>query len=211
MPRSQSILFQVRLTESEKRRIKTLAASQGLTFRQATVRAYEAWASQLQSQARAADPALGVSAGAQLEKPGKRNRGSQDPEANPSTGRAGSFDKLRAGPEAQDDAQAGPESGRCEACSYPRRSTRGRRGAFGRVAPPGDAVGLVKVSRGGKRRHKIRQGLACPLDARAAGLHLQGPGGRAPPGGNCGGLRDRRGTVESYPPVRNRGRGADGF
>ena len=86
MPRSQSILFQVRLTESEKRRIKTLAASQGLTFRQATVRAYEAWASQLQSQARAADPALGVSAGAQLEKPGKRNRGSQDPEANPSTG-----------------------------------------------------------------------------------------------------------------------------
>jgi len=39
----------VRLTEVEKRRIKTLAVSQGLTLRQAILQAFEAWAAQLQS------------------------------------------------------------------------------------------------------------------------------------------------------------------
>jgi len=39
----------VRLTGAERRRIKTLAASQGLTMREAIVQAFEAWASQLQS------------------------------------------------------------------------------------------------------------------------------------------------------------------
>ena len=36
----------VRLTEAERRRIRTLAVSQGLTMREAIVQAFEAWASQ---------------------------------------------------------------------------------------------------------------------------------------------------------------------
>ncbi len=46
----------VRLTEAERRRIKTLAASQGLTMREAILQAFEAWASQLQSGGRTARP-----------------------------------------------------------------------------------------------------------------------------------------------------------
>ena len=70
-------LFQVRLTEAEKRRIKTLAVSQGLTLRQATVQAYEAWADQLPSPASTTGPGRGASAGTDLEKPGQSKRGSQ--------------------------------------------------------------------------------------------------------------------------------------
>lgn len=62
-------LFQVRLTEAEKRRIKVLAVSQGLTLRQATVQAYEAWAAQLQSP--------GTTVDTDLEKPGQSKRGSR--------------------------------------------------------------------------------------------------------------------------------------
>ncbi len=39
----------VRLSEAERRRIRTLAVSQGLTMRQAILQAFEAWASQLRS------------------------------------------------------------------------------------------------------------------------------------------------------------------
>jgi len=56
-------LFSVRLSEAEKRRIKSLAASQGLTLRQAIVQAFEAWASQLQSGAHTSDPMRGASTG----------------------------------------------------------------------------------------------------------------------------------------------------
>jgi hypothetical protein len=41
----------VRLSEAERRRIRTLAVSQGLTMREAIVEAFEAWASQLRSTA----------------------------------------------------------------------------------------------------------------------------------------------------------------
>jgi len=64
----------MRLTEAEKRRIKTLAVSQGLTLRQAAVEAFEAWAAQLPSRALPADPARGISADAALEKPGRPDR-----------------------------------------------------------------------------------------------------------------------------------------
>ena len=57
-------LLQVQLTEAEKRHIKTLAVSQGLTLRKATLQAFQAWELQLQSRARAADPARGTRAGA---------------------------------------------------------------------------------------------------------------------------------------------------
>src|SRR5208282_2478985 len=39
----------VRLSEAERRRIRTLAVSQGLTMRQAIMQAFEVWASQLRS------------------------------------------------------------------------------------------------------------------------------------------------------------------
>ena len=70
MPANQTNLLQVRLTEAEKRRIKALAASQGLTLRQATVQAFEAWAAQLPSRAPAPKPARGTPAAADLQKPG---------------------------------------------------------------------------------------------------------------------------------------------
>ncbi|MGO9516557.1 MAG: hypothetical protein ACLPND_05890 [Candidatus Korobacteraceae bacterium] len=56
MPKHEIKPIFVRLTEAERRRIKTLAASQGLTMREAIVQAFEAWASQLQSGALLAGP-----------------------------------------------------------------------------------------------------------------------------------------------------------
>jgi hypothetical protein len=43
-------LLAVRLPEAEKRRIKSLAASQGLTLQEAVHQAMEAWASKLQAE-----------------------------------------------------------------------------------------------------------------------------------------------------------------
>jgi hypothetical protein len=53
----------VRLTEAERRRIKTLAASQGLTMREAIIQAFEVWASQIQSGGLTARPKGRASAG----------------------------------------------------------------------------------------------------------------------------------------------------
>src|SRR5271165_3559648 len=62
-------LLQVQLTEAEKRHIKTLAVSQGLTLRKATLQAFQAWELQLQSRARPADAARGTRAGADSGQP----------------------------------------------------------------------------------------------------------------------------------------------
>jgi hypothetical protein len=43
----KTYLFQVRISEEEKRRIKTLAASQGMTLRTALTEAFAAWAKEL--------------------------------------------------------------------------------------------------------------------------------------------------------------------
>ncbi len=50
MPAKDSKLFQVRLTEAEKRSIKAMAAGQGLTLRQAILKAFAAWSSQLNAR-----------------------------------------------------------------------------------------------------------------------------------------------------------------
>jgi len=50
MPANDTNLLAVRLPEAQKRRIKSLAASQGLTLREALHEAFEAWASQLEAQ-----------------------------------------------------------------------------------------------------------------------------------------------------------------
>src|SRR5271167_1340442 len=62
-------LLQVQLTEAEKRHIKTLAVSQGLTLRKATLQAFQAWELHLQSRAHPADPARGKRAGADSGQP----------------------------------------------------------------------------------------------------------------------------------------------
>ena len=64
MPASETKLLSVRLPEAEKRRIKIMAASQGVTIRQAIHEAFDAWASQLQSPAATPDAARGIPAAA---------------------------------------------------------------------------------------------------------------------------------------------------
>jgi len=53
-PKTVRNLLQVRLSENEKRNIKMMAVSQGLTLREATLAAFTAWAEKLRSQAAAA-------------------------------------------------------------------------------------------------------------------------------------------------------------
>ena len=49
MPNDRTHLFQVRISEEEKRRIKTLAASQGMTLQKALTEAFGAWAKELKA------------------------------------------------------------------------------------------------------------------------------------------------------------------
>ena len=49
VPKDTTQLFQVRISEEEKRRIKTLAASQGMTLHQALTAAFAAWADALKA------------------------------------------------------------------------------------------------------------------------------------------------------------------
>ena len=49
MPKERTHLFQVRISEEEKRRIKTLAASRGLTLQKALTEAFAAWAKELKA------------------------------------------------------------------------------------------------------------------------------------------------------------------
>ena len=54
MTTSEKYLFQVRLSENEKRNIKIMAASQGMTLREAMLAAFTAWEEKLRAQAAAA-------------------------------------------------------------------------------------------------------------------------------------------------------------
>jgi|SRR5271165_4200580 len=73
MAPSETKLLSVRLPEAEKRRIKSMAASQGVTIRQAIHEAFDAWAFQLQSRAPTPDAARGAPAGADSERPRQPN------------------------------------------------------------------------------------------------------------------------------------------
>src|SRR5271157_5126928 len=73
MPASETKLLSVRLPEAEKRRIKIMAASQGVTIRQAIHEAFDAWALQLQSRAPTPDAARGIPAGADSDRPRQPN------------------------------------------------------------------------------------------------------------------------------------------
>jgi hypothetical protein len=63
-------LLAVRLPEADKRRFKSLAASQGISLQEAVHQALEAWASQAQPEA--APP--GPRAGTKVQKPRRRDR-----------------------------------------------------------------------------------------------------------------------------------------
>jgi hypothetical protein len=67
-------LLAVRLPEAERRRIKSLAASQGLTLQEAVHQAMEAWASQLQSEGSPFAWLQGPQANTDLQKPRRRGR-----------------------------------------------------------------------------------------------------------------------------------------
>jgi hypothetical protein len=73
MPSSETKLLSVRLPAGEKRRIKMLAASEGLTIRQAIHEAFDAWVAQLQSRGRT--PEAAKSAAGDSEKPSAKPRG----------------------------------------------------------------------------------------------------------------------------------------
>jgi len=60
----------VRLTAAERRRIRTLAVSQGLTMREAIIQAFDAWASHLRSGASTAKPRRSAFAGLEREMAG---------------------------------------------------------------------------------------------------------------------------------------------
>ncbi len=49
MAEERSYLFQARISEEEKRRIKTLAASQGITLQKALTAAFSAWERELKA------------------------------------------------------------------------------------------------------------------------------------------------------------------
>lgn len=71
MPANRTNLLQVQLTEAEKRHIKTLAVSQGLTLRQATLEAFQTWESQLRRPTPAPNPARGTRTSADAQRPGQ--------------------------------------------------------------------------------------------------------------------------------------------
>lgn len=73
MPASKTKLLSVLLPEAEKRRIKIMAASQGVTIRQAIHEAFDAWALQLQARAPTPDAARGIPGGAGSDRPRQPN------------------------------------------------------------------------------------------------------------------------------------------
>src|SRR5271167_2123919 len=74
MSTSEIRLLSVRLPAAEKRRIKLMALSQGVTIRQALHEAFDAWAAQLQARATTPDAARAVPAGAGSVRPRQPNQ-----------------------------------------------------------------------------------------------------------------------------------------
>ena len=78
MPKREIKPIFVRLSETERRRVRTLAVSQGLTMREAVIEAFEAWARQLRSGAPSARKQRGPGAG-QKPTPGRDSEGQHQP------------------------------------------------------------------------------------------------------------------------------------
>jgi uncharacterized protein (DUF433 family) len=91
MPADRTNLLQVQLTEAEKRHIKTLAVSQGLTLRQATLQAFQTWESQLRRPTPPPNPARGTRARADVPMAGQPKRGAPTKhEQRPASGKPSS-------------------------------------------------------------------------------------------------------------------------
>src|SRR3974390_1664470 len=56
MPKPEKFLIQIRLSDADRRRIKSLAAKQGLTLQDAVVEAFAAWSEKLRTPAKALQP-----------------------------------------------------------------------------------------------------------------------------------------------------------
>jgi uncharacterized protein (DUF433 family) len=69
MPASETKLLSVRLPEAERRRIKIMAATQGVTIRQAIHEAFDAWALQLQAHVPTPDAVRGTPADTDSDRP----------------------------------------------------------------------------------------------------------------------------------------------
>ena len=80
MPKHEMKPIFVRLTEAERRRIRTLAVSQGLTMREAIVQAFEAWASQLPSVAVSSGRSASFGAETSRASAGARSKKRRQPE-----------------------------------------------------------------------------------------------------------------------------------
>jgi len=75
MPNQPTKLLSVRVPEAERRRIKSLAAMQGLTLQEAVHQAMEAWASKLQAEgALTLEPWPIPEAGTDVRKPKRQRR-----------------------------------------------------------------------------------------------------------------------------------------
>ena len=56
MPKPEKFLTQIRLSDADRRRVKSLAAKQGLTLQDAVVEAFAAWAEKLRTPAKTPPP-----------------------------------------------------------------------------------------------------------------------------------------------------------
>ena len=71
MPKPERYLLQLRLTDGERRRIKSLAAKQGLTLQKAVVEAFAAWAEKLRNGRHAGTPKPKASPVDESRQPGR--------------------------------------------------------------------------------------------------------------------------------------------
>ena len=115
MPANRTNLLQVQLTEAEKRHIKTLAVSQGLTLRQATLHAFQTWESQLRRPTPAANPPRDMRARSGWAAAGQPKRSAR--RAEPAPERGSGFLGFR--------RRSDPQPGRHVASLAPRSGTVG--------------------------------------------------------------------------------------
>ncbi len=90
MPANRTNLLQVQLTAAEKRHIKTLAVSQGLTLRQATLHAFQTWELQLRRPTPSPNPARDTRTGADAPMAGQPKPGARRQDRRQSEGAASS-------------------------------------------------------------------------------------------------------------------------
>ena len=149
-------LLAVRFPEAEMRRIKSLAALQGLSLQEAVHQALEAWAAKLPPEGAPPQPEAAPPLG---PRPGPL-AGVAVPKPTRPTGAAERTPKRRPGAEAERaPALAGGQAFDLEAVSLAWVSQRCE-------------IGLVKMFSGGKHTRKIRQDLGLHWNPHPAGFRF---------------------------------------